>query len=43
MLGCGYLPLYTPEHVTDLHEMVVHHVGQVVRGVAVRFQDNRIP
>ncbi len=31
-------PLVGAHDVRDLHEMVVHHVGQVVGGVAVGFQ-----
>ena len=45
ILGPTYktdLPLDTPEHVRDPHVVVVDDVGQVVRGEAVRLQDDGV-
>lgn len=42
VFGGGDQPLGAAQHVTDAHVMVVHHVGQVVRGEAVGLQDDRI-
>ena len=38
----AHLPLDAPEHVGDAHVVVVDDVGQVVRGEAVRLEDDGI-
>ena len=42
VLGGGDEPLGAPQHVADAHVVVVHHVGQVVGGEAVRLHDHRV-
>ena len=42
VLGGGDEPLGAPQHVADAHEVVVHHVGQVVGGEAVRLHDHGV-
>ncbi len=32
-----------PDHVTDVHEMVVDHAGKIVGHHAVRTEDDEIP
>ena len=39
---CGGNPLLGPHHVGNLHEVVVHDVGQVVGGEAVAFQQDGV-
>ena len=42
VLGGGDEPLGAPQHVADAHVVVVHHVGQVVGGEAVRLHDHGV-
>ena len=37
-----YLPLDAPEHVGNAHVVVVDDVSQVIRGEAVRLEDDRV-
>ncbi len=38
----GDQPLGAAQHVTDPHQVIVHHAGQVIGGEAVGLQDDRI-
>jgi len=42
VLGCGGQVLAAPDHVGDAHEVIVHHVGEVVGGQAVPLQQHLI-
>ena len=39
---CGY-PLGAPEHVSDVHEVIVDHIGEVVGGKCVGLDYDEIP
>ena len=43
VFGRGDLPLGAAQDVCDAHQVVIHHVGQVVGGEAVRLQQHRVP
>ena len=40
--GGGNQPLLGPDHVRHPHEVVVHHVGQVVGGVPIGLEEDHI-
>lgn len=42
MLYRRYLPLDAAQHMTDPHQMIVHHMREMIRRKAVRFHDHRI-
>ena len=42
VLGRGGQVLAAPDHVGDAHEVIVHHVGEVVGGQAVPLQQHLI-
>ncbi len=42
VLGRRYQPLRPTKDVTDSHRVIIHHVGQVVGGKAVRLDDNEV-
>lgn len=43
MLGRRYLPLYAAQHMTDAHQMVINHMRKMVRRIAVRLDNHRVP
>ena len=42
MTGCAGYPFIPPEYMGDSHVMVIDHIGQVVGGEAVRFEQDQI-
>jgi len=42
VLGDAGQPLVGPHDVRDLHQGIVHHVGQVVGGVAVGLEEHQV-
>jgi hypothetical protein len=42
MEGRGGKPLLGPEYMSDSHKVVVHYIGQVISGEAVRLQEYRV-
>jgi len=42
VLRCGGDPLLGADHMRDLHHVIVHHVGEVVGGVAVALEQHLV-
>ncbi len=42
MDGAGGQPLVAAHDVADLHQVIVHHVGQVIGGIAVRLEQDNV-
>lgn len=42
MFRRGRLPLVTPKNVTDVHQMIVDHIGQMIRRKPVGLEKNEI-
>lgn len=42
MLSSRDLPLHASQHMSDPHQMIIHHIGKVVRWVAVTLHEHWI-